>query len=77
MDKYPDVTKKRWKNTYNPYIQAMKEPRPEQPPPIGSKYQGTFEWDPEDHTYALSYYGRHVGGCEHVSLAAQESHNQN
>ena len=67
MDKYPDVTKKRWKNAYNPHIQAMKEPRPKHPPSIGSKYQGTLEWNEEEHTYALSQYGRHVGGCEHVS----------
>ena len=67
MDKYADVTKQQWKDTYNPCIQAMKEPRPKHPPSIGSKYQGTLEWNKKDHTYALSQYERRVGGCEHVS----------
>jgi len=66
MDKYPDVTKKRWQNTYNPCIQGMKEPRPEHPPPVGQKYRDIFQWYKEDHTYALTQYGRSIEGCEHV-----------
>ena len=56
-DKYPDVTKGQWNNTYNPCIQAMKTPRPPHPPPVGQKYQGIFRYLGYN-TYALSQYGR-------------------
>ena len=61
MDKYPDVTKQRWNNTYNPSIQAMKTPTSPGAPRIGQKYRGIFQYLGYN-THALSEYGKAL--CE-------------